>query len=63
MYKTGDRIRLKWCGDAAVPKFLNYSWATISEITPKGNLKVIPDIEARLRTVNPNKHVIKELSK
>lgn len=59
MYKIGERVKLKWCGDNVIPKYLNHSWATVEDITPKGNLKVRADIEDRTRIVNPNKHIIK----
>lgn len=62
MYKPGERIRLKWCGDSNIPIFLNNVWATVIEITVKGNLVVRPDLELGLRTINPNKHIYKERS-
>jgi hypothetical protein len=57
-YKTGDRVRLQWYGDGAVPKALNLTMATVKGVTSKGNLYVQADSEIEhTRLICPARHI------
>lgn len=56
--EPGDRVRLRWYGDANVPIRLGYTWATVKSITSKNNLVIVADEDAYgTRNISPDRHV------